>query len=284
MRQLADGSLVLSIGYSPCPNDTFIFDALVNGRIDTGNLRFEPILSDVEALNLKSIGHELDITKISFGAYAKVMGDYQLLNAGSALGFGVGPLLVKRPGVGDIRTVAVPGVNTTANFLFSTFFPEITDRKVLVFSGIEDAVLAGDADAGVIIHENRFTYAQRGLEKVADLGEMWEQRTGRPIPLGGIAVLRSIRQEIRLQVDRLVKASLEYAWKHPEASAQYVAEHAQSMDPDVRKQHIRLYVNEYSLDLGEKGRSAIRHFLSSSASLLGTDTGSADPLFVGDGA
>lgn len=275
-----DGRLELTIGFSPCPNDTFVFDALVNGRIDTGPYDFKPVLEDVEALNLRAIGAGLDITKISIGAYSDCMQHYQLLDAGSALGFGVGPLLVKRPDVHEIRSVAIPGIHTTASFLFSNFFPEISDRRVMLFSEIEDAVLCGSVDAGVIIHENRFTYEAKGLLRVADLGQMWEQSTGRPIPLGGISIRRSLDLRIRSDINRLVRTSLEHAWLHPSDSVEYVSSHAQSMDPDVRRRHIELYVNEYSLDLGEKGRSSIRHFLNKSSA--GKPLSVIEPLFVSE--
>lgn len=280
MKILRDGNILLTIGFSPCPNDTFIFDALVNGRIDTGRLRFEAVLEDVESLNLRALGEGLDISKLSFGAFARLMDRYQLLNAGSALGTGVGPLLVTCPGVRQIRSVAVPGLNTTANFLFSTFYPEILELQEIVFSGIEDAVLDGRVDAGVIIHENRFTYEEKGLVKVADLGELWERSTGRPIPLGGIAVKRSIPYHIRKEIDRLVRKSLEHAWMCPSDSNDYITAHAQAMDPEVRMKHISLYVNDYSLDLGESGRSAIRYLLGKSRKTGTADMKLVEPLFV----
>ncbi|MFM9051087.1 MAG: 1,4-dihydroxy-6-naphthoate synthase, partial [Bacteroidota bacterium] len=241
------------MGFSPCPNDTFIFDALVNGRIDTGVFSFNTVLEDVEALNLRALRGELDVTKISFGAYSRCMHHYQLLDSGSALGFGVGPLLVKRPDVRTIGSVAIPGSHTTAGYLFSNFFPEVSDRRVMLFSDIEDAVQTGRVDAGVIIHENRFTYESKGLQLVADLGSLWEQSTGKPIPLGGIVIRRSLDISIKSSINRLIRKSLEHAWLHPTDSSEYVSFHAQAMDPDVRRRHIELYVNEYSLDLGEKG-------------------------------
>ncbi|MFM2206235.1 MAG: hypothetical protein RL213_210 [Bacteroidota bacterium] len=283
MRELKDGTVVLSVGFSPCPNDTYIFDALVNGKIDTGKLRFEPLLEDVEQLNRRATEVALDVTKLSFRAYADVSHDYVLCNAGSALGFGVGPLLVARSA--DVRrsddfTVAVPGLGTTANFLFRIFHPHVTRFREMVFSDIEDAVVSGEVDAGVIIHENRFTYRQKGLVCLADLGSLWEQETGQPIPLGGIAVKRSLPLEVRLETDKLIRSSLDHANLHPESSSSYVAAHARSMDPIVREKHIRLYVNEHSLDLGEGGRSAVRYFYQKalSAGVIGQPP--TEPLFL----
>ena len=262
MRKDQDGKTVLSIGYSPCPNDTYIFDALVNGKLDTGDFRFEPVLEDVEQLNRRALLGQLDITKLSFRAYAECAGDYILCDAGSALGFGVGPLLVSAAEFKPAHAtrVAIPGEYTTANFLFRLFYPMIENRHEMLFSSIEDAVISGSVDAGVIIHENRFTYQERGLKKVADLGQLWEAETGQPIPLGGIAVKRGLPPEILHSVNRLIRKSLEFANSQPAGTDSYVAQYAQAMDPVVRKQHIALYVNDYSIDLGEKGRSAIRYF------------------------
>lgn len=253
---------IIKIGYSPCPNDTFIFDALVHQKIDTRGFRFEPVLQDVEQLNQMAFRNELDVTKLSFHAYAQVNSDYQLLTAGSALGNGVGPLFIARKQSSkpetDFTSVAIPGKNTTANFLFSIFFPNIKVKKEMIFSAIENAVISGETDAGVIIHENRFTYEQKGLVKIADLGELWEKSTGQAIPLGGIAVRRNFSSEIKSQINQLVRESVEFAFKNPHESVDYVCAHAQEMDPAVRQKHIDLYVNQYSIDLGEKGKDAIR--------------------------
>ena len=253
---------IIKIGYSPCPNDTFIFDALVHQKIDTRGFRFEPVLQDVEQLNQMAFRNELDVTKLSFHAYAQVNNDYQLLTAGSALGNGVGPLFIARKHSSkpetDFTSVAIPGKNTTANFLFSIFFPNIKVKKEMIFSAIENAVISSETDAGVIIHENRFTYEQKGLVKIADLGELWEKSTGQAIPLGGIAVRRNFSSEIKSQINQLVRESVEFAFKNPDESADYVCAHAQEMDPAVRQKHIDLYVNQYSIDLGEKGKDAIR--------------------------
>lgn len=256
----------LSLGFSPCPNDTFIFDALVNGRIDTEGLSFEVHLADVEELNRRAQRGELDVTKLSFSAFGGLTARYNLLNAGSALGRGVGPLLVRaKKEEGDPaepRRVAIPGHYTTANYLLGLAYPGISDKTEVLFSEIEDAVLSGEYDAGLLIHENRFTYEQRGLEKIRDLGSFWEETTGFPIPLGGIAIKRTIESEETQQIDRLLRKSVEYAMAHPEASRDYVREHAQAMEPEVMDKHIKLYVNDYSVSLGEEGRAAVRHFIT----------------------
>jgi 1,4-dihydroxy-6-naphthoate synthase len=255
----------LTLAFSPCPNDTFMFDALVNGRIDTGPFKFKVVLEDVETLNRNATASLYDITKLSFFAYSRVFGSYELLTAGSALGKGVGPLLISKKHLddpaGQIKSVAVPGVNTTAFFLFTIFYPEIKNIHEYVFSEIEDAVLKDEVDAGVIIHENRFTYAQKGLQKIADLGQLWEESTGYPLPLGGIAVRRDFPVHIRDSINRLVRESVRYAFAHPGASFDYVKRHAQEMDEDVRKKHIGLYVNSFSEELGEEGKNAVRIFL-----------------------
>lgn len=264
MRIEDDGTIILTIGFSPCPNDTYIFDALVNGKINSSGFHFEPVLEDVEQLNRRALRGELDITKLSFRAYADCASDYILCDSGSALGFGVGPLLVRSVGdefeMNSEKSVAIPGEHTTANFLFRLFYPQVSRRQELLFSDIEDAVCSGKVDAGVIIHENRFTYAAKGLKKIADLGQLWEEETGQPIPLGGIVAKRTLPLSILRRVNSLIRESLYYANENPNGTENYVAQHAQSMDPAVRKQHIELYVNEYSVDLEEKGRSAVRYF------------------------
>ncbi len=255
--------MILTIGFSPCPNDTFIFDALVNGGIDTGGLVFEPVLEDVETLNRWALEGKLDVTKLSFPAYFKTSDTYQLLNAGSALGKGVGPLLVAHSDEnfshGDVNkaVVALPGVNTTANLLFSFAFPKAANKDFKVFHEIEDAVVNREADLGVIIHENRFTYQQKGLHKVVDLGQYWEDKMGVPIPLGGIVIKKSLGNELYGQVNQLVNQSLQKSFAGYPAVSGYVKEHAQAMSEDVMRQHIELYVNHYSLDLGVEGKRAI---------------------------
>lgn len=251
----------LTLGFSPCPNDTFIFDALVNGKIDTQGLSFEPVLEDVETLNKCAQEGKLDVSKLSFPALFRATAGYAVLSAGSALGNGVGPLLIAREPVGQnavpAQSIAIPGWNTTANFLLSFAYPDAHDREPVLFSAIEDAVLQGQKNLGLIIHENRFTYARRGLHKVLDLGEYWEQKTGLPIPLGCIAIKRSFPKKLQQKVNGLIRQSLEYAFAHYPQLPSYVEEHAQAMDPTVMRQHIDLYVNDFSLRLGTAGRQAI---------------------------
>jgi 1,4-dihydroxy-6-naphthoate synthase len=251
----------LSIGFSPCPNDTFIFDAMIHQRIDTEGLELEVLMADVEELNQRAARTDLDITKLSYHAFAYLTDAYQLLNAGSALGNNCGPLLIARKDipldqVKDLH-IAIPGKLTTAHFLLNLAFPQVKQKTEMLFSDIEQAVLDGKVDAGLIIHENRFTYAEKGLIKLLDLGEFWENSTQMPIPLGGIVVRRALSDELKQKVDRVIRRSVEYAWAHPAASRAFVAQHAQEMNLQVRQQHIDLYVNQFSADLGEKGRSAV---------------------------
>ena len=253
----------LTLGFSPCPNDCFMFDALVHHRIDLEGLEFEVTMADVEALNRRAFAQTIDVTKLSYHAFAHRVADYALLDAGSALGRGCGPLLIsQRPvtldevSAGGLR-IAIPGVYTTANFLLSLAFPAARDKTEMVFSEIEAAVLAGRVDAGVIIHENRFTYQDKGLRKVIDLGEFWEQSTGTPIPLGGIVARRSLPAEVQQAMERVMRRSVEHAFAHPADSRDFVRAHAQEMSEDVMRQHIDLYVNDYSVTLGEHGRRAV---------------------------
>lgn len=251
----------LTLGFSPCPNDTFIFDAMVNGKINTNGLTFNTQLEDVETLNKWAMQGKLAITKLSFGVYRKVQHQYELLNSGSALGRGCGPLLIAKKDIPHDKIkdckIAIPGENTTANLLFSIAFPEAKQKEIMLFSDIENAVLDGRVDAGVIIHENRFTYQQKGLVKIIDLGEYWENTTGSPIPLGGIFIRKDIPDNIKLAVDKLIHDSLQYSYKHYPALSSYVTQHAQEMDEQVMRQHIDLYVNDFSLGLGEAGRAAV---------------------------
>lgn len=254
-----------TIGFSPCPNDAFIFEALVNGRIDTGDYHFEPLLEDVEELNRMALQGKLDITKMSIGVYAAVSANYVILDSGSALGKGVGPLLVSKTKVENTDypqlKVAIPGKYTTANLLLSAFYPQITQKHEMLFSDIENAVLTGAFDAGLLIHEGRFTYEKRGLFKLFDLGEVWEQNMKMPLPLGCIAAARKIPPADRIAIDNLIRTSLEYANQNPQKSSQYILENAQEMEPDVIAGHIALYVNEFSLNLGTEGRKAISFLL-----------------------
>jgi 1,4-dihydroxy-6-naphthoate synthase len=255
----------LTLGLSPCPNDTFIFDALANGAIDTGPLRFEVVLEDVQTLNQWAMEGRLDVSKVSYGVLPAILREYAVLSSGGALGRGVGPLLVARPGAGPFvperHTVAIPGRETTAHLLFSLAYPKATNKRFFVFSAIEEAVLAGEVEAGVIIHEGRFTYENKGLIKVQDLGEYWERTTGAPIPLGGIVARRSLDPGVVRAVDALVRASLEHALSRRPALSPWVRAHAQEMDEAVMRKHIDLYVNEFSLALGDAGRRAVRTLL-----------------------
>ncbi|MBO9620684.1 MAG: 1,4-dihydroxy-6-naphthoate synthase [Niabella sp.] len=253
----------LRIGFSPCPNDTFIFDALVNGKIDTRDLEFEPVLEDVETLNRWALEGRLDITKLSFPAYFKTAEHYELLRSGSALGKGVGPLLIansnKNFTEADINKakILLPGVNTTAHLLFSFAYPDAKNKSFGVFHEIEDAVKSGKDDLGVIIHENRFTYQDKGLFKVADLGEYWETKMKAPIPLGGIVIRKDLGRGLYNEVNTLIQESLEYSFNHYPTITEYVKEHAQAMSEAVMRKHIDLYVNNYSLDLGADGMKAV---------------------------
>ncbi len=253
----------LTLGFSPCPNDTFIFDALVNKKIETGKLEFDVILEDVETLNQWALQGKLDITKLSFPAFFQSLDKYILLNSGSALGKEVGPLLISNNENGasydevNKAVIALPGEHTTANLLFSFAFPEAEHKKYMIFSAIEDAVLKGETDLGVIIHENRFTYQQRGLHKIMDLGEYWGRNMNLPVPLGGIAARRILEKPIRLQVDTLIRKSLNFAFANYPVVSDYVKQHSQTMSEEVMRQHIQLYVNDYSLDLGPEGKRAI---------------------------
>lgn len=254
------------IGFSPCPNDTFIFDAMVNGKIDTEGYSFLFETHDVETLNLQAKQVKFDLIKLSFFAFPAVAEKYQLLDSGSALGSNCGPLLISKSKfpfseISDLK-IAIPGIHTTANFLLSFAFPDAKNKTEYVFSGIEDAVISGKCDAGVIIHENRFTYMQKGLQKLMDLGEYWESQTGHPIPLGGIAVKRELPEETRHALNRIMQRSVAFALENPESSENFVRTFAQEMNDNVVKQHIQLYVNDYTLNLSEKGRSAIEFMFS----------------------
>ena len=273
-----------TLGFSPCPNDTFIFDALVNGKIDTGNFNFEVIMEDVETLNRMALSEELDISKISYGVLSRILPLYKVLNAGSALGMGVGPLLVtSRPTTtGEINdmSVAIPGMNTTAHMLFSIAFPEAKKKKFMLFSSIEDAVIRGEVDAGVIIHENRFTYQQKGLHQVLDLGDYWEQHTGGPIPLGGIVMIRKYDHRTMEEVNRLIMESLLYARRNYPELTDFVKNNSQEMEEGVMRQHIDLYVNDYSVDLGQKGRAAVWQLLEVAEQIFPQSVSGSFEVFV----
>ena len=255
--------MTLTLGFSPCPNDCFMFDAMVHRRIDLEGLDFDVRMADIEALNSAAFAGGVDITKLSFHAFAYCADDYVLLDAGSALGRNCGPLLISQRlispeevAAGDLR-IAIPGKYTTANFLLSLAFPRATDKSECLFSDIEAGVLDGRFDAGLIIHENRFTYADRGLKKIIDLGEFWESETGAAIPLGGIVISRRLPAEVRQRVNRVMRRSVEYAFANRDASLPFVRANAQAMSDEVMYKHIDLYVNEYSVDLGVDGRRAV---------------------------
>ena len=253
----------LSLAFSPCPNDCFMFDAMVHGRIDTEGLEFSVTLADIEALNQAAFAGEPDVSKLSFHAYAYCVDRYVLLDAGSALGRNCGPLLISKRPIGRAEveggqvTIAIPGKYTTANFLCGLAFPAARNKTEVLFSEIEPALVEGRFDAGVIIHENRFTYQAKGLRKIVDLGEFWESETGAPIPLGGIVARRSLPDDVKQAMNRVMRRSVEYAFANREASRPYVRAHAQEMSEEVMYQHIDLYVNEFSVDLGGDGRRAV---------------------------
>jgi 1,4-dihydroxy-6-naphthoate synthase len=264
----------LSLGFSPCPNDTFIFDALIHHKIDTEGLDFEVFYDDVETLNQKAMRGKLDVTKLSYHAFAYVADKYILLNAGSALGFGVGPLLISdfeisisdlelgqiRNRKSEIRNplIGIPGKYTTANFLLGLAFPNATNKVEMLFSDIENALLDGTIDIGLIIHENRFTYQDKGLKKIIDLGDYWEKQTGCPIPLGGIVANRNLPPDVQHKVNRVLRRSVEFALANPKSGLDFIRTHAQEMSEEVMYKHIELYVNKYSVDLGADGKKAVR--------------------------
>jgi 1,4-dihydroxy-6-naphthoate synthase len=259
----------LTLGFSPCPNDTFIFDAMVHGRIDTEGLEFEYFLADVEELNRRAFTGDVDITKMSYHAYAYVAEKFLVLDSGSALGRKNGPLLISKKiidhaSLSDLR-IAIPGKYTTANLLFSIAWPDALNKKEYLFSDIEAALLNEEVDAGLIIHETRFTYQKKGLLKIADMGEYWENLTDMPIPLGAIVINRSVPNDIALKVNRIVRRSLEFAYKDSSASYDFVSRHAQEMDRNVMNNHIKLFVNSFTLDLGPEGRAAILKLLGLAA-------------------
>jgi 1,4-dihydroxy-6-naphthoate synthase len=263
----------LTLGFSPCPNDTFIFDALVNSKIDTGGLDFDVVMDDVQTLNEMAIGGKLDVTKISYGSLPLIIDQYVVLSSGSALGKGVGPLLIAPfelpwPAVKQC-VVAIPGKHTTAHVLFSLAFPEATNKVFMRYDEIEDFVLSnkGSLDniqavkLGVIIHENRFTYQDRGLVKQTDLGNFWETETKLPVPLGGIVANRKLPADVKLKVQLLIRKSLEYAYGNGKELSDFIKHNAQEMSTDVMQMHIDLYVNEFSIDLGEVGKKAVKKFV-----------------------
>ncbi|CAN5368538.1 1,4-dihydroxy-6-naphthoate synthase [soil metagenome] len=271
-----------SLGFSPCPNDTFIFDALVNKKIDTGDFEFEVALEDVQTLNQWAIEEKLAITKLSYGVLPLVLDKYRVLNSGSALGEGVGPLLISNAGFeGAVEDalIAIPGKHTTAHLLFSLAYPNATNKIFLKYDEIENFVLENKG-LGVIIHENRFTYAEKGLNKIVDLGEYWEQKMKVPIPLGGIVIRKDIDIPTQQKIDALIKESIDYAFsKYPELN-DYIRLHAQEMNETVMRKHIDLYVNNYSINLGDKGKNAIEELLKVHNKNSGNQDQLPDDIFL----
>lgn len=263
----------LSLGISPCPNDTYIFDAMLHGKIDTEGLEFIPRLEDVETLNSLAIAQTLDITKISYGVVFQLLHFYRILDAGGALGKGVGPLFIAKnfspqEELHDTNIkVALPGINTTAHLLFSLAYPHFQNKAFVPFHLIEEMVINGKADAGVIIHENRFTYQLRGLHKLSDLGEKWERRTGLPIPLGGILARRDFDPVLTQTINRVIRRSLEYANQHSSTLPTFVTENAKEMSREVMRNHIELYVNDFSLSLGDIGEAAVLELIKASSAI-----------------
>jgi 1,4-dihydroxy-6-naphthoate synthase len=254
----------LTLGFSPCPNDTFIFDALVNNKIDTDGFEFDVILEDVQTLNSWAIQGKLDITKLSYGVLPLVLDNYIVLNSGSALGKAAGPLLISNfqfP-IDDVENylIAIPGENTTAHLLFSLAYPNAKNKIFLRYDEIENFVIENKG-LGVIIHENRFTYEQKGLKKIIDLGDYWEKETSNPIPLGGIVIRKNYPVGLQEKIDALIKKSIEYAFSNYPRLTDYIRNHSQEMSEDVMRKHIDLYVNNYSLDLGDSGKSAIKKLI-----------------------
>lgn len=274
-----------TIGFSPCPNDTFIFDALINHKIDTEGFEFEAVLEDVQTLNKWAIEKKLSISKISYGVLPKVLMNYAVLNSGGALGNGVGPLLISKINIEDFSeqmhnySVAIPGEHTTAHLLYSYAFPTAANKQFMIFNEIENAVLSGKVDAGVIIHENRFTYQDKGLVKLLDLGEFWEEKTKAPIPLGGIVIDRNIDKAIQYKIDLLIRKSLEYSFSQYPILSPYIADYAQEMNEEVMKKHIDLYVNDFSIQLGETGKSAVYKLLEVYAKMNNVSIDTSD-VFV----
>jgi 1,4-dihydroxy-6-naphthoate synthase len=255
----------LSLGFSPCPNDTFIFYALTHRRVDWGPLVLNPFLADVELLNQRARQHTLDITKVSINAVAHLLDEYWLLRTGGALGRGCGPVVVARTAcsLADLRDqpLAIPGRLTTAHLLLQLHGEHRGDRVEMSFDRIMPAIVSGEVAAGVVIHEGRFTYADLGLHLVLDLGSWWEQHTGLPLPLGGIVMKRALGADAAKRMEHMIRASLRYAYEHRDEARDYIAEHAQEMEPAIIRQHIDTFVNEYTMDLGTEGQQAIRYLV-----------------------
>ena len=252
----------LSFGFSPCPNDTFMFEALVNRKIKTSGYEFEIVTEDVEKLNQKVINEELDISKISFATYPQIVSSYKILSSGSALGLNNGPLIISKRKIypDEIPNVkiAIPGTHTTANLLLSIAYPKADKKVEYLFSDIEEAILSNEVDAGVIIHETRFTYQKKGLQKIIDLGEYWQETTKGPLPLGGIVINRKLDRNIQIFIENLIKESVQYAMKQPNSTLPFIKNYSAELDEEVISQHISLYVNDYSTEMGKEGQEAIK--------------------------
>lgn len=275
----------IKLGFSTCPNDTFIFDALVHHRIDTQGLDFEVIMGDIEELNTLASLQKLDITKISFNAYGQLSKDYILCDSGSALGKNNGPLLIAKENhtIDNLvdKIIAIPGKQTTANLLLSIVFPQLKNKQPYLFSDIEQAILNDKVTAGLIIHETRFTYMRQGLTKIVDLGDRWEKTWQKPLPLGGICAKRSLPREVLKTVNRLLHESVAFAFANKEASLPFIKQYAQTMSEEVMYNHIDLYVNAFTQDLGKTGKDAIR-FLYQKAGEYDLLPHITEPLFVSE--
>lgn len=257
-----------NLAFSPCPNDTFMFEALVNQKIDLRGLSFDVYMADIEELNHNVLKGKPDISKISFALYPEIIDSYTLLTSGSAIGYGNGPLLLSNygelPDRGDSIHIAIPGEHTTANLLLNFAYPHLQNKKVYIFSDIEDAILNEEVDAGVIIHESRFTYQEKGLQLITDLGKYWESVTQLPVPLGGLAIRRDLGKKIQHKIRQIIHDSIQYALTNPSDSLSYIKENARELDEQVIRKHIDLYVNEFSLNLGQTGKKSIRKLLQNS--------------------
>lgn len=251
-----------TLAISSCPNDTFMFDAMIHNKVDTEGISFDLIIADIEQLNQQALSNTVNISKISYAAYPYLSKNYMILDSGSAMGEENGPLLISKTKIypDEIKhlKIAIPGKYTTANLLLNIMYPEVKEKKEYLFSDIEDVVLSGEMDAGLIIHENRFTYINKGLQKISDIGELWFNTAKLPIPLGAIVINRALPKDIIIKINRILKASIEYAFNNPESSYKFVKNHAQNLNDNVIKKHIDLYVNNYSISMGEKGREAIK--------------------------
>lgn len=264
----------ISLGISPCPNDTFIFHALINGLVKIKG-KIAPTFADVERLNKQAMNNELMVTKLSLGVVPEILENYRLLSAGAALGWGCGPLVIARrkmePEELAQAAIAIPGKWTTANMLLDVHGGFRGERIEMVFNEIMPAVARGDVEAGVIIHEGRFTYPRYNLHKLLDLGEWWESGFHMPLPLGAIAIRRDVPYELAKMIEKAISDSLEYAWKNPAESRSFIKFHAQEMDEEITKKHIATFVTEYSRDLQENGRKAIAGLLRKSLPEIDVD-------------